>query len=262
MPPHRPLAARLRRAAPRRSCRRSSCSSPPQRLTESAVRGRERDRRRGGRRPAGPRLGGDPGPRLHRRPGRRGALVSCRWRERGADRDAPETGDAYRQMAVSLDERNRQVATLAREASRRADRRRAARVVARARVRGARRSCAIATWRCAVLTSDDARAPPAGVYHGDRRRAARPSRSASSSAGPRSPDAERAGATRRGTVGRLRGRRRRRQRPPGGHPLRAVGGPPAIRRRPRSTLLTLVGQHAGTALEHSLLYAQVREPGR
>ena len=34
--------------------------------------------------------------------------------ERGADRDAPDTGDAYRQMAVSLDERNRQLDTLER----------------------------------------------------------------------------------------------------------------------------------------------------
>jgi hypothetical protein len=37
--------------------------------------------------------------------------------ERGADRDAADTGDAYRQMAISLDERNRQLDTLAREAS-------------------------------------------------------------------------------------------------------------------------------------------------
>ena len=106
--------------------------------------------------------------------------------ERGADRDAPDSGDAYRQMAVSLDERNRQLDTLAREASQRADRRRAARRRRRARVRGADGHARSDV----ALRGDDvrhARPAAAGVYHGDRRRTCPTSRSASSSAGHRSP---------------------------------------------------------------------------
>ena len=85
--------------------------------------------------------------------------------ERGADRDAPDTGDAYRQMAVSLDERNRQLDTLAREASGVPidDEPRA---VVGALVSAVRTVMRDPTWRCAVMTSATPDLLPPAVYHG------------------------------------------------------------------------------------------------
>ncbi len=175
--------------------------------------------------------------------------------ERGADRDATASSDAYQQMAVSLDERNRQLDTLAHEASRVPidDEPRA---VAAALVSAVRVVMRDPTWRCAVMTSATPELLPPGVYHGiDDERPADPidelERWASVT------DADR--------------------------PARHVEGPwgafavadvavserlGAILYAPwegrldpspaEIALLTLVGQHAGTALEHSLLYAQVR----
>ena len=113
------------------------------------------------------------------------------------------------------------------------------------------------TWRCAVMTSATPTSA-AGRLPRDRRRASPTSRSATSSAGHRSPALS--------------------------APARHVEGPwgafavvdvavsdrlGAILYAPwegrldptpaEIALLTLVGQHAGTALEHSLLYAQVRQ---
>ena len=175
--------------------------------------------------------------------------------ERGPDPEDPELGEAYRQLAGSLDERNRQVATLAREASGVPidDEPRA---VVTALVTVVRTVMRDPTWRCAVLTSATPELLPSGVYQGvEDERSIEPvadlERWASVS------DSER--------------------------PARHVEGPwgafavadvtvsdrlSAILYAPwegrvdpspaEIALLTLVGQHAGTALEHSLLYAQVR----
>jgi len=175
--------------------------------------------------------------------------------ERGDQRTDVESGDAYRQLASSLDERNRQVAALAREANLvpidDAPRQVVAAVVSAV--------CSVmrdATWRCAVLTSESDDLLPPGIYHGvEESRAVEPI-----------GELERWAAVSVADV-----------------PARRVEGPwgafavidVAVSDRMRAILyapwegrvaptpaevdrLTLVGQHAGTALEHSLLYARVR----
>lgn len=175
--------------------------------------------------------------------------------ERGADRDAPEGGEAYQQMATSLEERNRQLDTLAGEASRVPIDDEPQAVVA-ALVSAVRVVMRDPTWRCAVMTSATPELLPPGVYHGtDDERQPEPVGELEQWASVTDAD----------------------------HPARLVVGPwgafavadvavsdrlgailyaPWEGRRDPSpaeiALLTLVGQHAGTALEHSLLYAQVR----
>ena len=175
--------------------------------------------------------------------------------ERGADRDAPESGDAYQQMALTLDERNRQLATLASEASRVPidDEPQA---VVTALVSAVRIVMRDPTWRCAVMTSATPELLPSGIYHGiDDNLPAQPigelERWASVT------DADRPARHLEGPWGAfavadvaVSDR------------LGAVLYAPWEGRKDPSpaeiALLTLVGQHAGTALEHSLLYAQVR----
>ena len=176
--------------------------------------------------------------------------------ERGADRDAPESGDAYQQMALSLDERNQQLDTLARQASRVPIDDEPEAVVASlvAAIRVVMRD---ATWRCAVMKSSIPERLHPGVYHaidddrppepiGELERwasvtdADRPARHIEGPWGAFAV-ADVAVSDRLGAIfyapweGRL------------------DPSPAEI------ALLTLVGQHAGTALEHSLLYAQVRD---
>jgi signal transduction histidine kinase len=176
--------------------------------------------------------------------------------ERGAEEQTSESGDAYRQMALSLDERNRQLDTLAREASRVPIDDEPQSVVG-ALVSVVRVVMRDPTWRCAVMTSATPELLPAGVYHGID--------------DDRPPD----------PVGELE---RWASVTDADRPARHVEGPwgafavadvavsdrlaavlyaPWEGRRDPSpaeiALLTLVGQHAGTALEHSLLYAQVRQ---
>ena len=176
--------------------------------------------------------------------------------ERGADRDAPESGDAYRQMALSLDERNQQLDTLAREASQVPIDDEPEAVVA-ALVSAVRVVMRDATWRCAVMTSSIPERLHPGVYQaieddqapepiGELERwasvtdAERPARHIEGPWGAFAV-ADVAVSDRLGAIfyapweGRL------------------DPSPAEI------ALLTLVGQHAGTALEHSLLYAQVRD---
>ena len=202
-------------------------------------------------------VGGDARPRLHRRPGRRGALVPVAGRaRRGPGRDA-DTGDAYRQMAVSLDERNRQLDTLAREASGVPidDEPRA---VVGALVSAVRTVMRDPTWRCAVMTSATPDCCRPAVYHGiDEELPDEPigelERWASVTG------AERPARARRGTVGRASPSPTSRSAIGWGRSSMPPGRAGRIRRPAEIALLTLVGQHAGTALEHSLLYAQVRQ---
>jgi signal transduction histidine kinase len=174
--------------------------------------------------------------------------------ERGEYRSRT-AGTAYEQLATSLDERNRQVATLAQQASVVPIDDRPQAVVA-SLVSAVRLVMRDPTWRCAVLTSEQAELLPVGIYQGteDDIRA--------------EPlgDLERWASV---TESEL--------------PARHVVGPwgafavadIAVSDRLRAVLyapwegrsdptpaeialLSLVGQHAGTALEHSLLYAKVR----
>src|SRR5918999_718561 len=175
--------------------------------------------------------------------------------ERGADEWTSDTGDAYRQMAASLDERNRQLDTLAREASRVPIDDEPEAVVG-ALVAAVRVVMRDPTWRCAVMTSATPELLPPGVYHGiDDERPPEPigelERWASVT------DADRAARHVEGPWGTfavadvaVSDR------------LGAILYAPWEGRLDPSPaeipLLPFVGQHPGTAFEHSLLYAQVR----
>ncbi|MDQ4034403.1 MAG: HAMP domain-containing histidine kinase [Chloroflexota bacterium] len=180
------------------------------------------------------------------------ALLALAEQGRRTDR---ESGDTYQQLATSLDERNRQVAALAREANLVPIDDEPRQVVA-AVVSAVRSVMRDPTWRCAVLASEDEQLLPAGIYQGME------------DGGPNQPvgELERWAAVAAADVpaGRIEG-------PWGAFAVIDV----AVSDRVRAILyapwegrlqptpaeidfLTLVGQHAGTALEHSLLYARVR----
>jgi signal transduction histidine kinase len=175
--------------------------------------------------------------------------------ERGDQRVEGDLGDAYRQIASSLDERNRQVSALAKEANL-VPIDEAPRQVVAAVVSAVRSVMRDDTWRCAVLTSESPDLLPPGVYHG------------LGDVG----DVEAIGELERWAAvssadvpaGRIEG-------PWGAFAvidvavsdrLRAILYAPwegRVQPTPAEVdLLTLIGQHAGTALEHSLLYARVR----
>ena len=175
--------------------------------------------------------------------------------ERGDAGTDPETGDAYRQMATSLDERNRQVAALAREANL-VPIDDAPRQVVAAVVSAVRSVMRDETWRCAVLSSESEDILPPGIYHGtDESRDVEPIGELERWAAVSAADVP---------AGRVEG-------PWGAFAvidvavsdrMRAILYAPwegRVNPTPAEVdLLTLVGQHAGTALEHSLLYARVR----
>lgn len=175
--------------------------------------------------------------------------------ERGEASPNPDLGAAYEQLGAALDERNRQIATLAREAS-------AVpidddpRVVIASLVRAVRSVTRDPTWRAAILTSEDVALLPPGVYldaddgqgHqpiGDLERWASVSSAEASAArveGPWGPFA----VVQISVSDRLGG---------------ILYAPWAGRPEPTPAelaILSLVGQHAATAIEHSLLYARVR----
>ncbi len=174
---------------------------------------------------------------------------------RRGDPAAGEAGVAYQQMAVLLEERNRQVATLAQQA---------AQVpidddpvsVVRSLVTAVASVRNDATWRCAVLASDDAELVPPGIYQsledesvaepiGDLERWASTTESESAARLVEGPW----GAFTVVNVALTA-------------PMSAILYAPWQGRvaptRAEIDLLTLVGQQAGTALDHSLLYARVR----
>jgi signal transduction histidine kinase len=175
--------------------------------------------------------------------------------QRGEREGETDAGDAYRLLASSLHERDRQVATLAQQASLVPIDDTPRNVVA-ALVSAVRLVMRDSTWRCAVLASDNDILLPPGVYH-----------AVEELLDPEPVgDLERWAAVSAGAVpaGRIEG-------PWGAFAvidvavsdrLRAIlYAPWEGRKQPTPAevaLLTLVGQHAGTALEHSVLYAQVR----
>ena len=173
--------------------------------------------------------------------------------ERGEQGNDP--GIAHQQLAASLTERNRQVATLAEQAGMIPidDEPRA---VVASLVSAVRLVIRDATWRLAVLSTPDEALLPVGVYRatedreevtaiGDLERWA-------STASSGEPVRRAEGPWGAFTTISVRVSDR----------LRAILYAPWEGRADPSpaeiSLLTLVGQHAGTALEHSLLYAQVR----
>ncbi len=186
----------------------------------------------------------------------RSLVTLARRGDREGDRGTEAAaGNAYQQLAASLDERNRQVAALAHEANLVPIDDRPRQVVA-AVVTAVRSVMRDATWRCAVLSSEDEELLPAGIYH------------AAEEARDIEPigDLERWAAVSAAEVpaGRIEG-------PWGAFAvidvavsdrMRAILYAPwegRVRPTPAEVdLLTLVGQHAGTALEHSLLYARVQ----
>jgi signal transduction histidine kinase len=164
--------------------------------------------------------------------------------------------DAYRALAASLDERNRQVGTLARE-SRAVQIDDDPRHVTMAIVSSVRVIMRDATWRCAVLTSERAELP-AGVYQ--------------SSDDEPEPEPEPIGDLERwASTASPEAVARRVEGPWGAFAVVDIAVESGVNAilyapwegRPAPTraeldLLTLVGQHAAAALEHSLLYARVR----
>jgi signal transduction histidine kinase len=175
--------------------------------------------------------------------------------QHGAEGPDAQSGEAYQQLASSLDERNRQVAALARQAST-VPIDDEPRHVVTALVSSTRSVMRDATWRCAVLASDRPELLPAGIYHASEEDASvEPIGDLERWASVALPDAP----------------ARRVEGPWGafavvdlalGGEMRALLYAPwegrAAPTRAEIDLLTLLGQHAGTALEHSLLYARVR----
>ena len=175
--------------------------------------------------------------------------------ESGEVVDHPELGAAYRQLAAALDERNRQIASLAREtgAVQIDD---APRRVVEALVAAIRPVMGDSTWRAAVLTSDDPELLAPGIYSGSEE-AAEPAEIGdmerwASVSGSDAPVARIEGPWGAFAVVNVASNDR----------LRAILYAPWEGRPELSAaevaLLALVGQHFSAAVEHSLLYARVR----
>jgi signal transduction histidine kinase len=175
--------------------------------------------------------------------------------QRGESLDQRDIGSAYQQVAATLAERNRQIEALVREANAVpiADDPKA---VVMAMVSAVRSIMGDTTWRAAVITSDDAALLPPGVYGGTDEEA-RPEtiadleQWASVSLGDRSASRVEGPWGAFAVVRVVAGSEHRAMlyAPWEG---RAEPSPAEI------ALLSLVGQHAGTAIEHSLLYARLR----
>jgi signal transduction histidine kinase len=175
--------------------------------------------------------------------------------ERGDPTEAPELGGAYEQVAATLAERNRQIGTLAQEASEVPIDEEPRHVLA-ALVSAVRVVMRDSTWRAAVLSSEHNELLPPGIYLGtEDETAVEPIADLEQWASVSTGDAPAA---------LLDG-------PWGAFAVVDVSVSDRLRAmlyapwagRPEPTpaelaILTVVGQHFGTALEHSLLYARVR----
>lgn len=174
--------------------------------------------------------------------------------ERGEQAADPDLGAAYQQLASTLDERNRQVATLARESNAvpiETEPRRVLAVLVRA-VRSVMRD---STWRAAILDSTETTLLPPGVYGAD---------DDADGGGPIGDLEQWASVSLGEDAARVDG-------PWGAFAvvdasvtdrLRAILYAPWEGRQDPTpaelAMIALVGQHVRTALEHSLLYARVR----
>lgn len=177
--------------------------------------------------------------------------------ERGRPSGSIDEGGAQRRLALALDERNRQIAELA-TSMRTAPMTENARAVARSMVRAARNVTSDPTWVLAILRSDDEQLLPPGVYG----EAAAPPESVgevhrwASTVDP--PDDLALGAQlASGPWGAFVT-----VEVAGAADLRAILLAPwegrATPSRAELELLSLLGQHAGTAIEHVLLFERVR----
>lgn len=175
--------------------------------------------------------------------------------KRGDDAAQMEMGTAYQQMASALEERNRQLKALAMEAARVPIDDDPQRVV-RSLVTAVRSVMGDPTWRCAVLSSDNDALLPPGVYHaaGSERSTERIGdlEQWAAVAEPKTPARHIEGPWGAFVVVDVAVSDR----------MHAVLYAPWEGRvaptRSEIDLLALVGQHSGTALEHSLLYATVQ----
>lgn len=175
--------------------------------------------------------------------------------ERGTSVDDSELDTAYGQLAAALDERNRQIATLAREtATVPIDD--APRRVVEALVAAIRPVMGDSTWRAAILSSDDPTLLAPGIYVG---------------ADEADEPAEIGDLERWASVSAADGSVARLEGPWGAFAVVNVASSDRLSAilfapwegRPdlspaELSLLALVGQHFGAAVEHALLYARVR----
>jgi signal transduction histidine kinase len=177
--------------------------------------------------------------------------------EQGTGREsADDAGTAYRRMADSLDERNRQVAELAARVSN-APINDPPRIVAHHVVQTARQVTRDPTWLLAVLISQMEDLLPAGIYGGD--------------GAPQPLEDLQRWASVAATEGGDRRLARRLEGPWGAFVVVQVEIPGQLgailyapwegRARPSEVeldMLSLLGQHAATALDHALLYSRLR----
>lgn len=174
--------------------------------------------------------------------------------EREAERSATQ-----RRLAAALDERNRQIADLA-EMVRAAPIVEDAAAVARSMAGVARQLTDDPTWVLAVLRGPDERSLPPGVYGPEPGRAPDPIEEVHRWASTVEPEEQGGAMGARHAIG-----------PWGafviadvaaGEELRAILMAPWEGRSPPSpaelNVFSLLGQHAATAIEHSLLYTRVR----
>ena len=173
---------------------------------------------------------------------------------RGRESDPQESGAAYDQVAAALEERNRQIRALAREAAG-VPIDEAAEQVIRAVVSATRSVMSDPTWRAAVLKADHPYMLPPAIYLGledlgEPQPIGDLERWAAISA-PENPAAKLDGPWGAFVVVDASSR----------HVSSVILYAPWEGRSELSpadrALLTLVGQHAATALEHSVLYARV-----
>jgi signal transduction histidine kinase len=184
-------------------------------------------------------------------------MIAIAQHGRPADAGAEE-GGAQERLAVALDERNRQIAELA-ASSRAAPITEDAAAVARSMVGAARTVTGDPTWSLAILRSDDDALLPPGVYGVERDlppgEIEEVHRWASTVDPPHDPAVGAQLAT--GPWGAFVTAD-----VAGAAELRAILVAPwegrAAPSRAELELLSLLGQHAGAAIEHALLYERVR----
>lgn len=166
------------------------------------------------------------------------------------------TSSAYAQVANALAERNEQIAALAREAGR-IPIDEAPPQVLRALVSATRSVMRDATWRAAVLSSDDPGQLPTGVYPGidEHDAAVAPVGDLEQWASVTSQDPATRAVGPWGAFAVVDASASARLRTILYAPWEGRGDLSQAER----SLLALVGQYAGTALEHSSLYARVRK---
>lgn len=185
-------------------------------------------------------------------------MIALAERGRPNGAGSADEGGAQRRLALALDERNRQIAELA-TSTRAAPMTEDATAVARSMVRAARNVTSDPTWALAILRSDDEQLLPPGLYGVEAAAPPEPVGEVhrwASTVDP--PDDHALGAQlASGPWGAFVT-----VEVAGAADLRAILLAPwegrAAPSRAELELLSLLGQHAGTAIEHALLFERVR----